>query len=311
MPYERTYRGLPMIGGDFVVVVDPTGRVSTTSVALTHAVKDVAREPRLTPTEAQKIAAAQEKSPETGREPEAGGELVVYALGDTSQVAWRVDLPGRRLCRCVDGRGADLFESTPTDWTPPDTIPTCEQVDGSGTGYYNGPVSIAVEFCRVTASSSFYLLADPRSGLICGSQPTNEFFTDNDPHFGNGTLSDPETQCVDAMFAGQTQLTMLGDWLGRNGLDNQGGAVSIWVGPDRRHHHHECDPGGPRFPLPTAADHTGPHRAGHGTGRRPHNAQWRVHKGTREFIADAFGIATEFYANESEPFDVPDGPSAK
>ena len=32
------------------------------------------------------------------------------------------------------------------------------------------------------------------------------------------------------MFAGQTQLTMLGDWLGRNGLDNQGGAASIWVG---------------------------------------------------------------------------------
>jgi hypothetical protein len=103
VPYERTYRRLPMIGGDFVVVVDPTGKVSTTSVALTHEVKDVAREPRLTLAEAQKIAAAYEKSPEAGREPEAGGELVVYALGHPSAGMARRPTRSFDLCRCADG----------------------------------------------------------------------------------------------------------------------------------------------------------------------------------------------------------------
>ena len=32
-PYERTYRGLPVIGGDFVVVTDKAGHVLNTSVA--------------------------------------------------------------------------------------------------------------------------------------------------------------------------------------------------------------------------------------------------------------------------------------
>src|SRR5262245_41735997 len=32
VPYERTYQGLPVLGGDFVVVVDKTGAVSNLSV---------------------------------------------------------------------------------------------------------------------------------------------------------------------------------------------------------------------------------------------------------------------------------------
>ena len=38
VPYERTYKGLPVIGGDFVVVTDADGRVLSTSVAQTHRV---------------------------------------------------------------------------------------------------------------------------------------------------------------------------------------------------------------------------------------------------------------------------------
>ena len=37
-PYQRTYRGLPVVGGDFVVVTDARGQVITTSVAQTHKV---------------------------------------------------------------------------------------------------------------------------------------------------------------------------------------------------------------------------------------------------------------------------------
>src|SRR5215813_11078171 len=37
-PYERTYRGLHVVGGDFVVVTDSHGQILTTSVAQTHRV---------------------------------------------------------------------------------------------------------------------------------------------------------------------------------------------------------------------------------------------------------------------------------
>ena len=38
VPYERTYRGIPVVGGDFVVQTDDSGRVLATSVAQTRQV---------------------------------------------------------------------------------------------------------------------------------------------------------------------------------------------------------------------------------------------------------------------------------
>jgi hypothetical protein len=101
---------------------------------------------------------------------------------------------------------------------------------------------------------------------------------------------------------------MLGDWLGRNGLDNQGGGASIWVGApiddittttntiEVGHDFHY------QRPL-TTLDMIGL-AMGRVVDRTTPSGPSRM--GTREFIADAFGIATEFYANESAPFDVPD-----
>ena len=40
VPYERTYKGLPVVGGDFVVVTDARGRCKSTSVAQTTAVPE-------------------------------------------------------------------------------------------------------------------------------------------------------------------------------------------------------------------------------------------------------------------------------
>src|SRR5262245_43424849 len=42
VPYDRTYRGLPVVGGDFVVVIDPAGRVRTASVAQQRPIAAVA-----------------------------------------------------------------------------------------------------------------------------------------------------------------------------------------------------------------------------------------------------------------------------
>ena len=39
VPYERTYRGLPVVGGDFVVSTDDEGKILATSVAQTRQVR--------------------------------------------------------------------------------------------------------------------------------------------------------------------------------------------------------------------------------------------------------------------------------
>ena len=169
VPYERTYRAMPMIGGDFVVVVDPTGEVRTTSVALTHEVEEVAREPRLSLAEAQEIAGLV-------KSPEVDGELVVYALGDTSALAWQVRGPdSSAYVDALTGTVLDRLDFPTLDWDFPPISTTCHPADVTGKGYYNGPnpLPLVVQFCHLKAygsSSSFYVMADPGyPGLRCGS----------------------------------------------------------------------------------------------------------------------------------------------
>src|SRR4051794_36230967 len=44
-PYERTYKNLPVVGGDFVVVSDADGQIISTSVAQTHRVDLASTDP--------------------------------------------------------------------------------------------------------------------------------------------------------------------------------------------------------------------------------------------------------------------------
>jgi Zn-dependent metalloprotease len=307
VPYERTYRGMPMIGGDFVVVVDPTGEVRTTSVALTHEVKEVAREPKLSLAKAQEIAGL-------GKSPEVEGELVVFALGDASALAWHVRGPASSAyVDALTGAVLDRLDSPTLDWDSPPPSTTCLAADVTGKGYYNGPnpLPLSVQFCHLEAYSSstyFYVMVDPAyPGLGCGPHADGTIFSNDDGAWGDGTLSNLETQCVDAMFAAQTQLSMLNDWLGRNGLDNQGSALPIFVGApiNRIDTTGRIDVGhDPYYGRPlTTLDVIGL-AMGRAIDRSTPGGLSR--KGTQEFIADAFGIATELYANEPEPFDTPD-----
>src|ERR1041384_1528281 len=77
--YERTHLGLPVIGGDFVLVIDGTGQITYQSVAQQRPI-DI---PSITPTLSQGAAesiAARQLLTVTGVE---GTQLVVNALGDT------------------------------------------------------------------------------------------------------------------------------------------------------------------------------------------------------------------------------------
>ena len=121
---------------------------------------------------------------------------------------------------------------------------------------------------------------------------------------------------MDAMFAAQTEARMVSQWLGRDGLD----------GPEARGLSRlDCRPTSPsqhRLLLQrrgadralTAAGYTLPNwLAGLPAGRPRVRSRHRLkHPGgasapsTREFVADAFGAATNSFANEPAPYHEPD-----
>src|SRR5262249_28683420 len=59
VPYERTYGGLPVVGGDFVLVLNNAGQLVSDSVALEHPVGNLSTSPTLAKGQAESIAKGQ------------------------------------------------------------------------------------------------------------------------------------------------------------------------------------------------------------------------------------------------------------
>lgn len=92
--YDRTYRGLPVVGGDLVVHRTPSGRIGDVDWA-SHA--DLSAVGAVSP-EVSKASAAAVAARSTGlRSTASDARLVVYAVGDRARLAWeahRLAWPG-------------------------------------------------------------------------------------------------------------------------------------------------------------------------------------------------------------------------
>ncbi|MGV9767318.1 hypothetical protein [Micromonospora tulbaghiae] len=77
MPYERTYKGLPVVGGDFVLATDSAGNLKYASVAQQRPIGALTTTPALTPAAAAKTARAQLRTVNAVE----STTLVVYTLG--------------------------------------------------------------------------------------------------------------------------------------------------------------------------------------------------------------------------------------
>src|SRR5262249_21361333 len=116
------------------------------------------------------------------------------------------------------------------------------------------------------------------------------------------------TACVDAMFAAQTEARMLRNWLGRNGFDGNGGGLPIRITPnlddDVVYDGTQIQVGhNLQGQYLTSLDLIA-HAFGHEID--DHTPSGTSGGGTKEFIGDAFGAATEWFAGEPSPFNVPD-----
>lgn len=292
--YERTYKGLPVTGGDFVLATDASGNLKYASVAQQQAIGNLGTTPKLTAAAAEKTARAQLKTV-SGVE---GSKLVVYTIEGKQALAWESTVRG------TDAKGGPSRLTVDVDALTGKVLGTQEHVvHGSGSSAWNGPVTI-----NTTLSGSTYSLKDPsRPTLVCQDAATNTTFTGSDDSWGNGVASNKETGCVDALFAAQTEDKMLTNWLGRNGADGAGGYWPLRVGLNDQNAYY--DGSQVQIGKNTAGGWIGSldvvaHEIGHGID--DHTPGGISGNGTQEFVADTFGAATEWYANEPSTYDAPD-----
>jgi Zn-dependent metalloprotease len=294
IPYDRTYKGLRVIGGDLVVVTDSAGQVRYTSVAQQRPIGSLA----VTPSVSQAAAAATARKQLSKVSAVEGTELVVAAL-DTPRLAWETT---------VDGTGAEGVSrlSVDVDALTGAVINTREHVmHGSGTAAWNGPNPVHID---TTGSGTSFSMKDPTiTNLSCQDFNTRATLTGTDDNWGNGNATNKETGCVDALFDAQTEVKMLSSWLGRNGMDGNGGAWPLRVGDPEENAFYDGTQVAIGFNSQnqwiSSLDVVG-HEMGHGID--DHTPGGISGSGTQEFVADTYGAATEWFANEPSPFDKPD-----
>jgi Zn-dependent metalloprotease len=294
VPYDRTYKGLRVVGGDFVVVTDPAGQVRYTSVAQRQAIGALAVTPKIAQAEAEAIATKQVANA-TGVEVT---QLVVDALA-APRLAWETTVDG------TDAEGPSRL-SVDVDALTGAVLHTQEHVlHGSGTAAWNGPNPVHID---TSGSGASFSMTDPTiRNLSCQDFTTHVTLTGTDDVWGNGNATSKETGCVDALFAAQTEFKMLAQWLGRNGMDGSGGAWPLRVGLNDQNAFYD----GTQVAIGhnTASQWIGSldvvgHEMGHGID--DHTPGGISGSGTQEFVADTYGAATEWFANEAAQFDGPD-----
>ncbi|UOX90225.1 M4 family metallopeptidase [Amycolatopsis sp. FBCC-B4732] len=294
VPYERSYKGLPVVGGDFVVATDSTGQVLGTSVAQDQTINLATTTAKVSKAAAE-VTARQQLSAVDSVSP---AQQVVYALG-TPTLAWKSTVVGR------DADGPSRLDVI-VDAATGKVLKTQEHVlNGDGTSAWNGPNPVHLD---TTHSGSTYSLKDPTiTNTSCQDAANNTTFSGPDDLWGNGTASNRETGCVDALFAAQTENKMLSQWLGRNSFDGSGGGWPIRVGLNDQNAYY--DGSQVQIGKNTAGGWIGSidvvaHEHGHGID--DHTPGGISGAGTQEFVADVFGASTEWFANEPAPYDQPD-----
>ncbi|MDH2423896.1 M4 family metallopeptidase [Sphaerisporangium sp. TRM90804] len=213
--YERSYKGLPVVGGDAVVVTDGSGNVRDTTAASGAIADGVPTAPTVTAERATETA----KTRLARVDDTAAPRLVVLAWGAQPRLAWEATVSGIAAGKpsiqhvFVDARTGEIADAY-------DDVRA-----GTGTGFYNGQVTIAT-----SGSGSSYSMTDPtRTGVRCGGQ-NGSAYTGTDDVWGTGSGTNLETACVDALYAAQREWDMLRDWLGRNGFNGNGGGFPARVG---------------------------------------------------------------------------------
>ena len=293
--YERLHKGLPVVGGDFVVVTGADGAVLNTEVAQTAPVDVASVTPTLAQDRAVEISRGQVDTVESV-EPTA---LVIWQDGATSRLAYETTVSGQDA-------GEASRQSVYVDAQDGAVLGTKEHVvHGSGSAAYSGPNPLSI---ATSGSGSSFNMTDPTATTLkCQDSANNTTFSGTDDVWGNAVATNRETGCVDALYAAQQMKAMMSSWLGRNGMNGTGGWVPIRVGLNDINAYYDgtqVQIGHNQANEWISSMDVVAHEFGHGVDdKTPGGISGG---GTQEFIGDAFAASTEYYDGQSAPYDAPD-----
>ncbi|MCZ4122744.1 M28 family peptidase [Streptomyces sp. H39-S7] len=294
--YDRSYRGLPVVGGDAVVLADGSGEVRALQSASSVQI-NVSTTASVTAKKAEGASRAQ-----LAKVDKVLSSRLVVKLKDSKQaLAWETVLSGRtksapsKMHVFVDARTGKVLD-------------THDEVEaGTANSKWNGPAPVTID---TTNSGGTYSLRDPsRTGLTCADYSTGTVFSKSSDTWGTGNPTSKETGCADLMFAAQKQWDMLSQWLGRNGVNGSGRSFPAKVGLNELNAY--WDGSSVTIGHNSANEWISgidvvAHEYGHAIDSNTPGGTSGQESGLGEGTGDIFGALTEAFANEPSPYDTPD-----
>ncbi|MFF7048621.1 M4 family metallopeptidase [Streptomyces griseorubiginosus] len=318
--YDRTYRQLPVLGGDFVVHLAPDGAYKSSSRATRSAISLSSVTPVLSAPKAADLAANALKAANLGqtlKKLTAKPQLVVDALHGAPKLAWQTNAAAQ------DSLGNPVARTVLTDartGAQIDAWDSIEQAAGDGKSLYSGTVAL-----NTTQSGSTYQLKDATRGNtytgdaanktdlcflnICFSRAPATLFTDADNHWGTGATSDRATAAVDAQYGTDVTWDYYKNVHGRNGIggDGKGSYNRVHYGNSYNNAFWDdscfCmtygDGDGTQLGPLVSLDVAG-HEMSHGVTSKTAALTYSGESGgLNEATSDIFGSLVEFYAGNS------------
>ncbi|MFI7498431.1 M4 family metallopeptidase [Streptomyces sp. NPDC049687] len=221
--YERTFAGLPVLGGDLVVHERADGRTVSRATSARITVPTTKAE---VPAAVAGKAALRIAKSEGGEQARMDGapRLVVWAAGGTPTLAWESVTTGRQ----EDGGPSRLH--VVTDATSGKQLQKFETVlPGIGHGQFNGTVNL-----QTSRDNDVYTLHDAqRNNSVFDAHHTEvggeTLYTDDDDVWGDGRPANGQTAAVDAAYGAQQTWNFYHDQFGRNGISGDGRAAKSLV----------------------------------------------------------------------------------
>ena len=303
--YERTYAGLPVLGGDLVVHESKSGAAKGVTRATKAALKVASLKPAVTAAKAEKQAVTLAKAAGSEKtEADSAPRKVIWAANGKPVLAYETVVGGLQ----EDGTPNELH--VVTDAATGKKLYEYQGIEtGTGNTTYSGKVDLTT-----TKSGSTYNLTDGARGghktynLNRGTSGTGTLFSGPDDVWGNGTASNLESAGADAAYGAQLTWDYYKNVHGRSGIRGDG------VGAYSRVHYgnnyvnafwsDSCfcmtygDGSGNTNPL-TSLD-VAAHEMSHGLTSATAGLNYSGESGgLNEATSDIFGAGAEFFAGNS------------
>ncbi|MCL6674712.1 M4 family metallopeptidase, partial [Streptomyces panaciradicis] len=222
--YERTYAGLPVLGGDLIVHTAKSGKREGVTRAVQGSLKPDSLTPRIAPDRAehQALGAAKAAGSEKSRSSRAPRK-VVWAASGRPVLAYETVVGGLQ----DDGTPNELHVITDAA-----TGRKLFQFQGVETGVGNTKYSGKVDLTSTQSGSSYTLTDASRGGhktydLAHGESGTGTLFSQDNDTWGDGTTASAATAAADAAYGAQETWDFYKNTFGRSGIKNDGvGAYS-------------------------------------------------------------------------------------